>query len=72
MKHRLYIYINIYIPIFKDALCKLVDMNILEFNIFAMCVECGYEFRQSYVIIHSFMGILMLRYIQFDISAEYT
>lgn len=68
----IYIYINIYIPIFKDALCKLVDMNILEFNIFAMCVECGYKFRQSYVIIHSFMGILMLRYIQFDISAEYT
>lgn len=62
--------INIYARFFQNASCKLVDMNDLVDRISFIFVKKGIWITTMLYFIYIFMGVIKLRYIQFDSCAD--
>lgn len=61
--------INIYARFFQDASFKLVDMNDLVNNMFYPCKKGDMNY-DNVEFLYIFMGVIKLRYIQFDSCAD--
>lgn len=62
--------INIYARFFQNASCKLVDMNDLVDRISFIFVKKGIWITTMLYFLYIFMGVIKLRYTQFDSCAD--